>query len=103
MTGIGPSASLDAALAASLRGAQAASERFGRAAGRIAAAGSETPRAPDPVGPPASGSSLLAVQQTSDLATEMIQMRVAQRAYEANLAVMRRADAMQEEAIRLLG
>ena len=75
---------------------------FSRAAGRIAAVGTETPRAPDPVGDIAGGPALLAIQGAPDLATEMIQARMAQRAYEANLLVLRDAGDMQREAIRLL-
>lgn len=93
---------LESALSASLRGAQAAAERFGRAAGRIATTGTDTPRAPDPISDPPLGPELLASQEEADLPTEMIQARLAQRAYEANLAVMRRADEMEQSAIDVL-
>jgi len=103
MTIASATSSLDAALSALLRGAQGAAERFERAAGRIAAAGHESPRALDPVAANPGGPQLLAVQEPPDLATEMIQARMAQRAYEANLAVIRRASAMERTAIDLLG
>lgn len=102
MTVIATASGLDFAFAASLRGTQDAADRFARAAGRIAAAGTETPRAPDPIGGVAGGPALIAAREAPDLATGMIQARMAQRAYEANLAVMRRVDAMAGEALRLL-
>lgn len=103
MTTVSASSGLDAALSASLRGAQGAAERFARAAGRIAAAGTETARAPDPVPARPGGPDLLATQEAVDVPGELIQARMAQRAYEANLAVMKRAAAMERDALDLLG
>lgn len=103
MTTVSASGGLEAALSASLRGAQDAAARFARAAGRIAAAGTETPRAPDPVSAPPAGPQLFGAPEAADLPGELIQARMAQRAYEANLAVMRRADEMGRTALDLLG
>ena len=93
---------LGTALGAALRGARAAEERFARAAMRIAGVGTETPRAPDLAFDAGGGGSLLAAQETADLATEMVRSRLAQHAYAANLATLRTADRMAAEALRLL-
>lgn len=103
MTTVSASGGLDAALSASLRGAQGAAERFARATGRIATSGTDTPRAPDPVSAPPGGPGMLASQEAVDVPGALIQARMAQRAYEANLAVMKRADAMERAALDLLG
>ena len=93
---------IESALSASLRGAQGAAERFARAAGRIATAGTDTPRAPDPISDPPVRADMLPPQEQSDLPSELIQARLAQRAYEANLAVMKRADEMEKSALDVL-
>ena len=99
---IGTASGVETALGAALRGAWAAGDRFASAATRIAASGAETPRAPDPVSSTTAVLSLLAAQEAPDLGREMVQARLAQYAYAANLATLRTADQMAAEALRLL-
>jgi len=103
MTAIGATSGLDSALLASLRGAQGAADRFADAAARVAKAGTEPPRAPDPIGASPAGPMHLAAQDQPDAAADLVQARIAQRAYEANIAVMRRAVQMERGALDVLG
>ena len=101
MTVIGAPSGLNAALLSSLRGAQGAADRFAQAADRVAGAGTDAPRN-DATGAPLSGPAYLAAQEAPSLDADLVQARIAQRAYEANIAVMRRAADMERSALDVL-
>lgn len=85
------------ALAAALGGMQSCMRQMNAAAGTIARAGL-------PVVPPAGGAAsgpATAVPGDLDVAEAMITVRIAQRLFAANAAVVRVADQMAREAVRL--
>jgi hypothetical protein len=85
MTAVGPVTAIGAALGGLRRAAGQATE----AAGRIAAAGAP-PADPLPNGVP----------DVPDLGRAAVDLIAARRAYQANAAVVRTADAMADEVIR---
>lgn len=93
-----PPAGLGGALTNSLRGMKGAETRLEEAATTIAAAGLPPATAPEAE----VGANLLAAQEAApDLARAVVDTRIAQRSYEANLQVLRTADEITEEVLRL--
>jgi flagellar basal body rod protein FlgG len=92
---IAPVGGLGAAIHHAQRGMQDAAQRFAQAAEAIAA-----PAAPVRETPPAVTPPLAMDMPAMDMPGAMISAMQAQRAYEANIATIRTADAMQRELLR---
>jgi hypothetical protein len=93
---------LGAAIAASLRGAQAATDRLANSAESIAGAAAESTRGAEIApAPPTGNAALVGLQEGASIETALVDQRQAQRAYQANVTALRTADELQKGRLRL--